>query len=271
MSTTTLDRGTESSSTPVRPRSPVIGGAAILGRRSVTLQRRNPAAWLGAIAFPLLFFGLFHVVMGEIMAAQGFDYDQLLPSTVVVQACLFTGMSSAGWVAEDRLNGFGARLRAMPIGRIAPLLGRSVADLARSLLSTTVLVAVGMVVGMRFRAGLVWLPVYVAVALYFALAISLAMGLLGHFASSPGSAMSMASVPYLPLLMLSSGFSPVEDFPGFLRPFVANQPVTATIDALRAVAGDGDISAALTRSLAWSTGLVLLFGMLAFRRMGRVT
>ena len=75
----------------------------------------------------------------------------------------------------------------------------------------------------------------------------------------------------LPRTSVTVIFSPLEDFPGFLRPFVANQPVTATIDALRAVAVDGDISAALTRSLAWSTGLVLLFGVLAFRRMGRVT
>ena len=271
MSTGTLDLAPVPESTWNRRRPPLVGGASILGMRSVTLLGRNPAVVLGAIVFPLLFFGLFHVVMSEVMATRGFDYDQMLPSTIVVQACLFTGMASAAWVAEDRLNGFGARLRAMPIGRIAPLLGRCVADLTRALVSTSVLVSVGMIVGMRFRAGVIWLPLYVAVALYFALAVSLAMGLLGHYASSPGGAMSMASVPYLPLLMLSSGFSPVEDFPGFLQPFVAHQPVTATVDALRALAGDGDIATTLVRSLAWSTALVVLFGVLASRRMGRVT
>ena len=91
-----------------------------------------------------------------------------------------------------------------------------------------------------------------------ALAVTI-IGLLGYVASSPEGAVSLASIPYLPLLMLSSGFVPVEDFPGWLQPFVEYQPVTATIDALRALAGDGSLGETQPIALGWSLGLSGVF------------
>jgi ABC-2 type transport system permease protein len=203
------------------------------------------------------------------MTSRGFDYRQLLPPTIVAQAMLFCGMSSAYYVAGDRLTGFSARLRALPIHRAAPQVGRSIGDLARAALSLAVVIGVGVLSGMRFRAGWGGFVGFVVVALAFALATSLAMGLLGHVASSPSAAVSMASVPYLPLLMLSSGFAPVDDFPGWLQPFVEWQPVTCVIDALRALAGDGDIVATVGPALAWSGGVAVVSAALG-ARAGRV-
>ncbi|PID54467.1 MAG: ABC transporter [Micrococcales bacterium] len=251
--------------------APALRGSALLGRRAFLKMRRNPASVMGAVMFPLLFFGLFMLVMQKVMQAQGFDYQQLLPSTIVVQAAFFTAMSSAYFIAEDRHNGLGARFRSMPIAAVAPLVGRSLADLARACVSVLVLLAVGIAAGMRFTAGWGWLPAYVAVAVAFALAAALAMGLIGHLASSPAAAVTIASLPYLPLLMLSSGFVPVSNFPGWFQPLARHQPVTATIDALRALAGNGDIATTTAQSLAWSFGLIVMFGLIGTWRMGRVS
>jgi hypothetical protein len=43
--------------------------------------------------------------MRRIMTARGFDYAQLLPATVVVQAMFFTAMSSAYYVAATASRG----------------------------------------------------------------------------------------------------------------------------------------------------------------------
>lgn len=247
----------------------VVAGSGLLGRRAIERSRRNPASILGAILFPLLFFALFNIVLRRVMEARGFDYVQLLPPTIIVQAMLFAGMSSAYYVADDRLTGITERFSSLPIGRAAPAIGRSIGDLARAAASLAVLLVVGVVTGMRFDAGLAWLPAFIGLSLLFALAVSLGMGLIGLIASSPQGAVSIASIPYLPLLMLSSGFAPVEDFPAWLEPFVRNQPVTVVIDALRALAGDGEIASTLPGAIAWSCGLIIVFGALGIRVAGR--
>ena len=68
--------------------------------------------------------------------------------------------------------------------------------------------------------------------------------------------------------MLSAGFAPIENFPDWLEPIVRNQPVTVTIDALRALAGDGDISSTVPVALAWTVGLAVLFAAVGVRVIG---
>ena len=149
-----------------------FAGSALLGQRAIERSRRNPASVLGAVVFPLLFFALFNVVLRRVMDAQGFDYVQLLPPTIVVQAMLFAGMSSAYYVADDRLSGITERFASLPIGRAAPAIGRALGDLARAAVSLVVVIGVGVAAGMRFDAGLVWIPLFVLVALLFSLAVA---------------------------------------------------------------------------------------------------
>ncbi|MEM7091735.1 MAG: ABC transporter permease [Actinomycetota bacterium] len=249
--------------------SALVADTSILARRAIVRSARNPASIMSAVLFPLLFLGLFNLVMRRVMAAQGFDYAQLLPSTVVIQAMMFAGMSAAYYVADDRTTGMLSRLRSLPIHRASPLLARTFADAARSLLSIAVVVGVGVATGMRFTAGAAAAAGYVLVAVAFAVTMSLGMGLIGLVAPTRDSAASLASIPYLPLIMLSSGFAPVDDFPGWLQPFVEWQPVTSAIDALRALAGDGDISTTVTRTVMWSVVLVLVFTAMSVRLTDR--
>ena len=250
--------------------SSLVAGTRLLAARAITRASRNPASILGAIVFPLLFFALFNIVMRRVMSAQDFDYVQLLPSTILAQAMLFAGMSSAYYIADDRLSGFTTRLRSLPIHRAAPIVARSVGDLVRALVSLVVVTAVGVAAGMRFDSvgGLVG---FVALGLGLALMISLGMGLLGYVASSPEAALSIASLPYLPLIMLSSGFVPVENFPGPMQPLVEWQPITCVIDTLRALAAGGDVGAKLPAALAWIFGLGVVFAALGARAFKRAS
>lgn len=252
-------------------KTPLVAGTGLLAGRALTIMRRNPASLAGAVMFPLLFFGLFMIVMRRVMAAQGFDYVQLLPSTIVVQAALFTAMASSAWIANDRVTAMTARFRAAPIAPVAPFLGRALADSVRAFFSVSILLAVAIAAGMRFTAGWYYLPLYIIVAVLFAVSASMAMGLIGYVASSPSAAAAIASLPYLPLLMLSSGFVPVDNLPGWLQPFADYQPVTVAINALRALAGDGNIWQTTTMSLCWSVVLMVTFGALSAWQMGKTT
>lgn len=233
--------------------------ATVLGARSISLWTRNPASVLGAVVFPLVFFVMFNLVARKMMTARGFDYAQLLPATIVVQAMFFTGMSSAYYVAADRLSGMTGRLQSMPIHRAAPLLARSVGDVSRAAISVVVLLVASVVAGLRFQVGVAGAVGFVLVALGFAAVVALGMGLVGTRAPTPEAASSLASIPYLPLVMLSSGFAPVEDFPGWLQGAVTNQPVTRTIDLLRALVDGGPTAAPFTWWIGWMALLLALF------------
>ncbi len=241
----------------------------ILGGRSVSLWVRNPASIMGAVLFPLVFFALFNLTMRKIMTARGFDYAQLLPPTVVVQAMFFAAMSSAYWVCSDRRSGMTGRLRSMPIHRSAPIVARSVGDVSRSVISVVVLAAVGVAAGMRFRAGPLAVLGFLLVALVFAAVVSMGMGLIGYKAPTPEAASSLASVPYLPLLMLSNGFAPTDDFPGWLQGWIEHQPVSRTIDLLRLLTTGGPTQAAFFWWLGWMVGLGVVFVAAAASLVGR--
>ena len=249
----------------------LFGDGLVLGGRAMVRSARNPGTILGAVLFPVLFFALFNLVLRRIMEARGFDYAQLLPPTIVVQAMFFTAMSSSYYVADDRRSGIIARFRSLPIHRSAPLIGRSVGDLSRATVSALIITGLGLATGMRFERGWVLALAYLGLTLLFALAVSLGMGLIGYSAPTPEAAASIASTPYLPLIMLSSGFAPVEDFPDWLEPVVRYQPVSATIDALRATTGSGDLGQTVPLAVAWCVGMIVMFGALGGRALERAT
>ncbi len=64
--------------------------------------------------------------------------------------------------------------------------------------------------------------------------------------------------------MLSVGIQPVELFPGWIQPFVRNQPFSQFVYALRTLAGDpADVAGSPTwpivgPALAWLVGIMLV-------------
>lgn len=62
--------------------------------------------------------------------------------------------------------------------------------------------------------------------------------------------------------MMSTGLVPAEAFPGWIQPFVRNQPVSQAAAALRGLA-DGEFPAAVTISVVWCAGLIVVFTALS--------
>ena len=57
--------------------------------------------------------------------------------------------------------------------------------------------------------------------------------------------------------------------PAGLQAFAEHQPVTAAVDAMRALVLGGPWGAKALETLAWSAGIVIVFGYLAVRRYRR--
>lgn len=245
-------------------------GGLIAGRNLAVLVR-NKASLTSMTLFPLIFLFGFFVVMQRSMEDFGIAYRQYLPPIVVLQAMFFTGISSAYFLADDRASGLLERFRSLPVHRWAVIVGRVGADGVRSVVSLLVVLAGSLLLGFRFTAGPLAALGFVGIVLLFALTVAAGCSIVGLTAPSAEAASSTLFLPYLPLLMLSTGFVPLAGFPGWIQPFVEWQPVSLTVDALRALAGGGPTARPVTEAVVALSGLLVLFGALSARAFRRAT
>lgn len=241
----------------------------LAGRNLVQLV--NVRTVLSTVVFPLVFFFGFLAVLSRLLDAQGIDAANYLVPAVVVQAMFFAAIASAFFLAADRTSGMLARFRSMPIHRGSVIAARLVADAARSVIAVVVVVVAGMMMGFRFEAGFVAAVGFFVVAVCFALVLAAGTGTIGLVASDPEAVASTLMLPYLPLLMLSTAFVPADTFPGWLEPIVSASPVTATVDALRALAAGGPTATPMWKVVAWLVGLLAVFTVTAIRAFRRST
>ena len=105
-------------------------------------------------AQPIVFLVMLNAVFGGlVVGAQGGSYVQyLLPGVIVMNVLLGASVTAAG-MAEDLRDGIVDRFRSLPMSRVAVLVGRTVADLARNAIALALVVAVGALMGFRFHGG----------------------------------------------------------------------------------------------------------------------
>ncbi|MFT3898730.1 MAG: ABC transporter permease [Gordonia sp. (in: high G+C Gram-positive bacteria)] len=267
-------------SAPPAPRPSVVGDTVQLAGRHLRLMARRPSSIIGAIVMPVMFALLFFTVFGRIMERQGMDFAQYLLPAIVLQAVYFSALSGAVWAAEDASSGMVSRLRAMPIARTAPVASLIVGEVARAVIGTLVLIAVGYCFGFRFETGVVGVAAFFALVIVSGVAIVLPYLVLGYSAKDPEAAQAIGGTIYFPLLLVSTLFVPKRAYPGWLQPIVENQPLSRICDALRAVSTDAatvtanaghpvNTGQAVLIALAWCVGSVIVFGLLAPRAFGR--
>lgn len=154
----------------------------------------------------------------------------------------------------------------MPISRVAVVAGLVLAYMVRSLLATIVLLAAAHALGFRFQGGPLLLLGYFSLIVLFTATCITGYSVLALKLRNPTLVDAVAIIPYTPLLLLSNGFSPTENFPDWLQPFVRYQPVSVTCDALRALVEGSAASGSLYMiSLLWLGGLWVILGIISIR------
>jgi ABC-2 type transport system permease protein/oleandomycin transport system permease protein len=65
------------------------------------------------------------------------------------------------------------------------------------------------------------------------------------------------------LTFASSAFVPIESQPGWLQAFSAHQPLTAVVNAVRALTLGGPTLDPVLKSIAWSVAIIAVFAPIA--------
>jgi ABC transporter DrrB family efflux protein len=256
---------------PMRGPGWLAANVATVTARNLRRLVRVPTLIAFATVQPILFVLLFTYAWGGAVHPPGVDryIDYALPGIWVLSIAF--GASQTGVaVADDLATGMIDRFRALPMTRSAVLAGRTVADAVRNLFVLALMTGVASVIGFRFHAGPAAAIAAIVLALGVGLAFSWIFALLGLLVRDPESAGIGGLLAVIPLIFTSSTFVPVATFPGWLQAFAKVNPITVTVDALRALCLGGPTAIAVWQALAWIGGLLAVTVPAAVVRYRRI-
>jgi oleandomycin transport system permease protein len=72
-----------------------------------------------------------------------------------------------------------------------------------------------------------------------------------------------------PITFVSNVFAPADTMPGWLQPFVENNPVSVLADACRGLMVDGAEAEPIITSLIWAAGIAIVFSWVSVRALKR--
>jgi ABC transporter DrrB family efflux protein len=247
-----------------------LSDTMVLAKRSLLRIPRAPDLLLSFTVQPIIFVLLFVYVFGGAIQTPGFeDYTDFLMPGIVAQTMSFGGFVTALALAEDLKKGLIDRFRSLPMSRSAVLAGRTLADVATNIISLTIMVAVGLLVGFRFHSGPLEVVAGIGLMLLFGYAFSWIFAYCGLVASSGESAQAIGFIVIFPITFISSAFVPVDSMPSWLEPIAENNPFTTVVDAMRALWVDAPAGNDIWGAVLWSLGLIALFAPLSVARYRR--
>ncbi|MFJ1545051.1 ABC transporter permease [Streptomyces sp. NPDC088246] len=247
-------------------------------RRSLTHYRRQPAAIIWQLGFPILSVLLYGYVFGSAMKVPGGgDYREFLMPGMFATTMAMGFMNTAMAMVTDVGKGVVDRFRSMPMAPSAVSGGRGLADLLVAGAELTILAATALAIGWRadgdpaaavgafgllllLRFSLIWVGVW--------------LGLLVPNAEAAGGLYAIA----FPVTMISSALVAPSLMLGWLGTVAAWNPISSTVTATRELFGNPVASGgtwveehALLMAVVWPLALTAVFLPLAVRRFQRLS
>ena len=241
--------------------------------RHLRIVPRNPDLLIFATIQPIMFVLLFNYVFGGAIGdIPGYsDYTQYLMPGVFAQTVLFGSAFTGIGIAEDMQKGIIDRLRSLPMFQAAVLIGRTVSDLVRNLLTFIVMLIVSLLIGFRFEGGLLNAFWATALLLFFSYAFSWVQAWIGLSVKSVEAANSAGFIWMFPLTFVSSAFVATDTMPSWLQTIADANPFTQLTNAARALYNGSDPGSSLWIATLWAIGITAVFATLASRKYSHST
>lgn len=244
--------------------------SAVMAKRSIIHTFRIPDMLIGSTLGPIMFVLVFRYVFGGAIQTDAGSYINYMMAGIFVQTISFGAMSTGMGLAEDLKKGVIDRFRSMPMMASTVLVGRTVADQFRNIISLVVMFVVGLLVGFRPEFNLFNLLLAPVLVLFFGLAVSWIMAALALFVKSVEAVNQVGFMAIFPLTFASSAFAPTETMPSWLQAFAANQPLSQVTEATRALLLDRPMGNHMVLAIAWSLAIIVAGFALATWRFRKI-
>ncbi|WP_029115535.1 ABC transporter permease [Mycobacterium sp. URHB0044] len=245
------------------PRTSLAMESTLFAGRLFTRWRRSPIVPIQALLFPTFLLITYHLLVGQSMTriTGTNNLDGLVPMCAVAGA-MFGALGAGLTLPAERASGLLSRFWTLPVHRASPLTGRLLAEAVRTFAGAILITAVGFGLGFRFHGS--WLAVIpfllvpVLVVIVFATVV-VTVGL----RSGGNTLFTWLATGAIGLVFCNSGVAPLKMFPEWIRPLIQFQPMSPTIESMRALASGGSALTPLLLTCAWLVGLAAIFGPLA--------
>ncbi|MEU3710178.1 ABC transporter permease [Streptomyces catenulae] len=240
-----------------------------LARRNALQIKQDPESMFDALLMPIIFILLFVYVFGGAIAGKGHqqEYVQHLVPGMMAMMGMNIAMAVGSGVNEDFRKGVMDRFRTMPIARSSVLIAKIVVEIGRMLIATTILLAMGFLLGLEIRGSALEFVAAILLSTAFGAALMWIFILLGLSLRTPQAVQGMAMLVLMPLQFGSSIFTPTDNMPGWLQGFTDINPLSQLADAARAlINGHGAVAHPTLITLGWAVAITAVTMPLAVRK-----
>jgi ABC-2 type transport system permease protein len=245
----------------------------VLTKRSIARIRREPETLADVTIQPVVFILMFaYVFGGAIGLPGGGNYHEYLIGGMLGMGLAQTAPGVAVALVTDMSTGLVDRFRSLPMSRWAMLTARTFAELLTQVISTVVVVCIGLAIGWRVHTNAQDVIAALALALLFGYAFTWAGVCLGMVLRSPEAAQQTGFLIFLPLTFISSAFVPTQGMPGWLQPVAEWNPMSALAAACRHLFGNPNPAASIhawpmqhpeLAVICWAAAMLAVFAPVA--------
>ena len=230
---------------------------------------RDPGIIVQSLFFPAFMLLMFELVFGKSIGQLG-GGDSVYGYTALVAlvGALYGSVSTTLLLVQERESGLLSRMWTLPVNRYSFVAGRIWAEALRTGISTIILFAVGVALGLRFEHGPLGALAALAVTMLFAVSVAVPIMALALVSNGLQAVQTLGGL-FLFLLFFNTGFASIEEFPGWLQPVVRAQPMSPAIEAMRGLTEGGPVLWPVAGVLAWAAVLIGVFGPVDVRRYQR--
>jgi ABC-2 type transport system permease protein len=155
---------------------------------------------------------------------------------------------------RERTDGLLSRLWVLPVHRASGLLSRLAADAVRIVATTTVIMCAGLVLGFRFRQGILASVAWLFIPAVFGVAFTMVVITIALYTAKT-IVVEGTEVIWGLLMFFSTGFVPLDQYPHWIQPAVHHQPMSYAIEVMRGLSVGGPVLAPIVAMLLWSAGI----------------
>jgi ABC-2 type transport system permease protein len=215
-----------------------MNATLVLGKRALREAVRQPDALFMTMFIPLFFLvvntgqaaDIFPSESTEFLEGQGYGAFQL-PITLLLAASF--GMAAL-FLVEEIEGGYFDKLRAMPIPRYSMVLGRLVAEGAKGVVLSAVIVLLALPFGISIASGPVGFVLLVALSALWGVVYTGFIQLIA-LKSRSAAAVNSGGLIFFPLLFLTPNFVPRDMLTEPMEVAATVNPVTYLMEAMRSM------------------------------------
>jgi ABC-2 type transport system permease protein len=215
-----------------------MSATIVLGGRALREAVRQPDALFMTMFIPIFFLvvntgqaaDIFPSESTDFLEGQGYGAFQL-PITLLLAASF--GMAAL-FLVEEIESGYFDKLRAIPIPRYTIVLGRLVAEGAKGILLSSVIVLIALPFGISIASGILGFALIVALSALWGVVYAGFMQLIALKTRS-AAATNSGGLIFFPLLFLTPNFVPRELLTEPMEVAATLNPVTYLMEALRSL------------------------------------